>query len=39
VRVALFVTCLVGGVVPEVGKATVALLRRLIGKWKATARV
>jgi len=29
VRVALFVTCLVDGFVPEVGKATVVLLRRL----------
>src|SRR4051794_5465039 len=29
VRVALLVTCLVDGVVPEVGKATVRLLRRL----------
>jgi L-lactate dehydrogenase complex protein LldE len=29
VKVALFVTCLVDGLVPEVGKATVALLRRL----------
>jgi L-lactate dehydrogenase complex protein LldE len=28
-RVALFVTCLVDGVVPEVGKATVTLLERL----------
>lgn len=28
-KVALFVTCLVDGVVPEVGKATAALLRRL----------
>jgi L-lactate dehydrogenase complex protein LldE len=29
VRVALFVTCLVDGLLPDVGKATVALLRRL----------
>jgi L-lactate dehydrogenase complex protein LldE len=29
VRVALFVTCLVDGLVPEVGKATVTLLERL----------
>ncbi len=28
-RVALFVTCLVDGMVPEVGKATIRLLRRL----------
>jgi L-lactate dehydrogenase complex protein LldE len=28
-RVALFITCLVDGIVPDVGKATVALLRRL----------
>ncbi|MDQ1632253.1 MAG: L-lactate dehydrogenase complex protein LldE, partial [Frankiaceae bacterium] len=28
-RVALFVTCLVDGVVPDVAKATVRLLRRL----------
>jgi L-lactate dehydrogenase complex protein LldE len=29
VRVALFVTCLVDGLFPDVGKATVALLERL----------
>src|SRR5438270_1207137 len=29
VRVALFLTCLVDGMMPEVGKATVRLLRRL----------
>jgi L-lactate dehydrogenase complex protein LldE len=29
VKVALFITCLVDGIVPEVGKATVSLLRRL----------
>ena len=28
-RVALFVTCLVDGLFPDVGKATVALLERL----------